>query len=223
MSAYDGNGNQRSLLVPSTDGWDDAAKDASDRLIQGQILLFADWRYTAGKERESVALGRRLIARSTLHYWRRWEGGKIVQHILRQPGKKLPERDALGYDDRNEWDIGLDGEPQDPWQETRSILFEDPSTAELYTFVTTSGGGRSAVVTLGDQISRVRAVHADAVPLVELQAAEMKTQHGPKSKPVFRVVQWLTSDGTPVGERSVSAKEAKRLADDREMGDEIPF
>src|SRR5215831_115654 len=223
MSAYDGNGNQRSLLVPSTDGWDDAVKDASDRLIQGQILLFADWRYTAGKEREPVALGRRLIARSTLHYWRRWEGGKIVQHILRQPGKKLPERDALGYDDRNEWDIGLDGEPQDPWQETRSILFEDPSTAELYTFVTTSGGGRSAVVTLGDQISRVRAVHADAVPLVELQAAEMKTQHGPKSKPVFRVVQWLTSDGTPVGERSVSAKEAKRLADDREMGDEIPF
>src|SRR5262245_20222451 len=178
---------------------------------------------TAGKERESVALGRRLIARSTLHYWRRWEGGKIVQHILRQPGKKLPERDALGYNDRNEWDIGLDGEPQDPWQETRSILFEDPSTAELNTFVTTSGGGRSAVVTLGDQIWRVRAVHADAVPLVELQAAEMKTQHGPKSKPVFRVVQWLTTDGTPVGERSVSAKEAKRLADDREMGDEIPF
>ena len=190
MSAYDGNGDQRSLL----DGWDDAAKEASDRLIQGQILLFADWRYTAGKEREPVALGRRLIASSTLHYWRRWEGGKIVQHILRQPSKKLPERDALGYDDRNEWDIGLDGDPQDPWQETRSIMFEDPSTAGLYTFVTTSGGGRSAVVTLGDQISRVRY----AVPLV-LQAAEMKTQHGPKSKPVFRVVQWLTTDGTPVG------------------------
>src|SRR5215472_9232504 len=87
MSAYDGNGNQRSLLVPSTDGWDDAAKDASDRLIQGQILLFADWRYTAGKERVPVALGRRLIARSTLHYWRRWEGGKIVQHTCVKPAR----------------------------------------------------------------------------------------------------------------------------------------
>src|SRR5262245_33310169 len=60
MSAYDGNGNQRSLLVPSTDGWDDAAKDASDRLIQGQILLFADWRY----RRQGTRVGR---ARKAAH------------------------------------------------------------------------------------------------------------------------------------------------------------
>jgi hypothetical protein len=232
MTAYDEDyGNHRSVVVPGTDGWADAAQDAAGRLIQGRMLLYADWRYTAGKEREEIPLGTRLVALSTLHYWRRWEGGDLVEYIMRQPGKKLPERDTLGYDDANEWEPGPDGmTPQDPWQETRSILLEHPKTAELFTFVTVSGGGKSAVIALGDQIARVRAVYPDAVPLIELQAAEMPTKYGPKSKPVFRVVQWRATDGLPIAERTVSPREAKKVADQREreeidaqINDGIPF
>ena len=29
---------------PATDGWDDAAAEAAERTIRGQLLKFADWR-----------------------------------------------------------------------------------------------------------------------------------------------------------------------------------
>jgi hypothetical protein len=93
-----------------------------------------------------------------------------------------------------------------------------------YTFSTSSWGGRNAVSDLGDQIARMRSVHADAVPLVELRAAEMPTKFGKKSKPVFKVVGWKTADqeSVPAG-RQITAQQAKREVDEAEMSDEIPF
>ena len=153
---------------------------------------------------------------------------------MRQPGQRLPERDELGHDDEDEWENGPNGEPQDPWRNTQLVRLVDPETAEAYTFSTSSYGGRGAVIELGDQIARMRTVHPDAVPIVELRAAEMPTKFGRKSKPLLKVVGWKTANAEPPlskareapAERLISPKEAKWAQDQalrQEIDDDIPF
>jgi hypothetical protein len=213
--------------LPADDGWADASVEAGERMIRGRLLKFADWKYRAGKEQELIEDGRALAALATVAMWVRWEDGKPVQHIVREPGRRLPERDELGHNKKDEWQVDSKGEPQDPFQNTRLVYFIDPRTAEAFTFSTSSWGGRNAVTDLGDQITRMRSIHKDAVPIVELRAAEMPTQHGRKSKPVFKIIGWKTTSSggeqaTPV-EGQITAQQAKREVDRHEMDEDIPF
>jgi hypothetical protein len=144
---------------------------------------------------------------------------------MREPGRRLPDRDELGYTDETEWEDGPSGDSQDPWRNTRWVYLVDPVTAEAFTFTISSWGGRGAVGDLGDQISRMRSVHPDAVPIVELRAAEMPTRFGRKSKPLFKVVSWRSADtNKPVPvEKQITAKQASDEVYRHEMDDEIPF
>ena len=142
--------------IPADDGWDDAAGEASERTIRGHLLKFGDWRWTLGKEATAVDNGTRLIALATVAMWVRWEDGKPVEHIVRRPGERLPEREKLSHTDEEEWETGPGGEPKDPWANTRLVYLVDPDTAEAYTFSTSSWGGRDAVIELGDTIARMR-------------------------------------------------------------------
>jgi len=86
----------------------------------------------------------------------------------------------------------------------------------------------------------MRTVHPDAVPIVELRAAEMPTKFGKKSRPVFKVVGWRTASAGLSAESAKPASVAKpapaerliapqeverteRQIRDREIDDEIPF
>ena len=218
--------NNHSLMkpAPASDGWNDAAQEAGERTIRGTLLKFADWRWTAGKEATPVENGTKLVALATVAMWVRWEDSKPVEYRFREPGRRLPDREELGHDDESLWDKGPGGEPQDPWRNTRLVYLIDPSTAEAFTFSTSSWGGRSAVIDLGDQIARMRSVHPDAVPIVELRAMEMPTKYGKKSKPAFKVVGWKTADqGSMPAELQITVQQAKREVDEAEMADEIPF
>jgi hypothetical protein len=191
-------------------------------MIRGNLLLFADWQWTVGKEKTAIEGGKRLLALATAAAWVRWWDGKPTQHILRQPGKQLPARDALGDLDESAWQVGPDGEPRDPWQSTRYVYFVDPETEEAYTYITASGGGRNAVSDLGDQIQRKRHAHPSAVPVVELGAAPMPTKYGRKSKPVLKVVGWVREEEpeTAPPPKTVTARKVITVGD---MDDEIPF
>jgi hypothetical protein len=221
--------NNHSLMkqqtMPADDGWDDAANEAGERTIRGTLLKFSDWHWTAGKEATEIETGTRLVALATAAMWVRWQDGKPVEYRVRQSGRRLPDREELGYDDDEEWEEGPSGERQDPWRNTRLVYLVDPQTAEAFTFSTSSWGGRGAVTDLGDQISRMRSVRPDAVPIVELQAVEMPTKYGRKSKPAFKIVGWKSAAGdksAPV-ERQITARQAKREIDESEMDDSIPF
>jgi hypothetical protein len=217
---------QQPAAAPANDGWDDAAQEASERTIRGTLLKFADWRWTTGKEAAPVADGTKLVALATAAMWVRWRDGKPAEYRMREPGRRLPDRDELGDDDESQWDKDLSGEPQDPWRNTRLVYLVDPTSAAAFTFSTSSWGGRGAVSDLGDQIARMRSVHADAVPIVELRAAEMPTKYGRKSKPMFKIVEWRTADAeqpAPV-ERQITLQKAKQeVARINDMDDEIPF
>ena len=209
--------------LPANDGWGDAANEAAEHTIRGKLLKFSDWKWYSGKESTMVPDGTRLVALATAAGWVRWENGKPVEYHMRTPGRRLPDRDELGYDDQDEWETGLDGEPKDPLQNTRWVYLLDPETAEAFTFTTSSYGGRGAVADLGDQIARMRGVHADAVPVVELRAVEMPTKFGRKSKPVFKVVSWKTASGAEPSERQVPAKQAENEVRKREIDDDFVY
>ena len=216
---------QQPAAVPANDGWGDAAAEASERMIRGTLLKFADWRWTTGKEAPPVADGTKLVALATVAMWVRWEDKKPAEYRMRESGRRLPDREELGHNDESQWDKDLSGEPQDPWRNTRLVYLVNPSTAAAFTFSTSSWGGRGAVSDLGDQIARMRSVHADAVPIVELRAAEMPTKYGRKSKPVFKIVEWKTADAeqaAPV-ERQITMQKAKQEVARNDMDDEVPF
>ena len=218
---------QRALSKPppTTDGWHDAAAEAGERQIRGTLLKFTDRRWTAGKEAAPVEDGTRLVALATSAMWVRWEDGKPAEYRMREPGRRLPNRDELDHLDESLWEEGPGGEPQDPWRNTRLVYLVDPRTAEAYTFSTSSWGGRSAVTDLGDQIVRMRSARPDAVPIVELRSAEMPTRFGRKSKPLFKIVGWKMADAAEAApvERVLPAAKAEQQLGRREMDDEIPF
>jgi hypothetical protein len=225
---------ERKSAPIASDGWNDTAAEAEERLIRGTLLKFADWRWSSGKEGEAVEVkeGRRLVAGATAAAWVKWQGGKPVEYRLREAGVRMLERYELGDNDRVGWEAGPDGAPRDPWQNTRFVHLIDPQTAEAFTFSTASWGGRDCVINLADQIKRMRSKHADAVPLVELGAAPMSTKFGRKSKPVLRVVGWRTASATvvldqpeqqlpaPVTDATSALAERKPVND---MDDDIPF
>lgn len=172
------------------DGWDDAAAETNERILRGTLLKFSDWNWSRGKEAQPLQRGTRLVALATAAAWVRWKDGKPVEARVREPGKKLAERDELGDADEALWEKSPDGRARDPWQNTRLVYLVDPNTAEAFTFSTSSFGGREAVINLGDQVARMRMAHPNITPVVSLEAAPMITRFGKKSKPVFRIVDW---------------------------------
>jgi len=101
------------------------------------------------------------------------------------------------------------------------VYLVDPQTAEEFTFSTSSLGGRDCVINLAGQIKRMRGKHPDAVPLVKLGAAPMKTKFGRKSKPVLKVVDWLNTVPAVVIEQPGRRLSLPQAAND--LNDDIPF
>jgi hypothetical protein len=186
---------QNDLTTTTNDGWLDVAVEANQRVLRGTLIRFADWNWTRGKEAELIEKGTQLVATGTAAAWVKWQDGKPVETRLRQPGSAMPEREELGNTDEASWETGPDKRPKDPWQNTRFVYLVDPKTAESFTFSTSSFGGREAVLHLGDAIARMRSMHADAMPVVALEAAPMQTRYGRKSKPAFRITGWKSANG----------------------------
>ncbi len=210
------------MPFPTDDGWQDAANETAGRLLRGTILLFADWIWTSGKNKTRMPDGTRFAALATVALWVRWENNKPVEHRVRQPGRALPDREELDHSDETLWELDRDGKPQDPWRNSRYVYLVKVDDAAAYTFCTSSGGGRSAVADLGDQITRMRTVYPDAQPIVELAAEAMLTKYGRKSKPLFKIIGWKTASGEPV-ERQITAQTAAETVYRSEIDDEIPF
>jgi hypothetical protein len=219
-------------IIQNDDGWGDAAAENAERVIKGTLLKFSDWRWTKGKEGTEVKEGTTLVALGTSAAWVKWHNGKPVEYQMRQPGQKLPDRSELSDPEGcGTWETGPDGEPKDPWQNTRFIHLVDPISAEAYTFVTASWGGRHAVNELAEQIQRVRYGEPGASPLVELRAEPWVTRFGRKSRPFFKLIGWRGGGpevidqrgGGPRNGRPTPALVEASVITSRSIDDEVAF
>jgi hypothetical protein len=175
--------------------WEQAAAENAGNYIQGDVIRFRDGRYYIGKEGRAAPEGMRLAVVDLRSCWVRWEGGRPAEQVEQSPGSRLITREELRFLNESEWDAGLDGEPRDPWQDSRYLSLIDSKTAASYTFITATWGGRSAIAALSDQIARAQRAHSGALPIVELKWTEMPTQYGRKTKPLFEVVDWRRGPG----------------------------
>ena len=81
-----------------------------------------------------------LLADDTLVGWIKFNGvGEAPdrQMGLLFDGYEVPARESLGDLDPKDWDLGLDNQPQDPWQHQHNIVLQNTETNELFTFSTT--------------------------------------------------------------------------------------
>jgi hypothetical protein len=187
------------------------AEKAGNNLIVGKMLKFTiDGKYKVDKA-DILPDNTSLVAIDVTTGWVNWQDGKPQEHRVTHPGQLHPDRADLPDQDKATWERGLNGEPADPWRDTRYLRLIDPRTGQDYTFVTDTYGGRKAVGDLKSQIANVRFAYPGAVPVVQLGSTMMQTAFGLKPRPEFKVVGWRNKNNEVMqlthGEQSKPGKE----------------
>jgi hypothetical protein len=138
-----------------------------------------------------------------------------IQGLLYE-GFVMPLRSTLGDTDETKWEKGLSGQPQDPWQHQMSLVLQEVSTQEIFTFTTTSQTGRRAVGALLRHYERLRRVPEDLYPVVRLKTGGFEHKDprvGWVATPQFVVVGKAPKNTAVKPDTSVGA----------DMNDAIPF
>ena len=192
--------------VPVADGFAVGEKPANIMIV-GQMIKFDNGIYKVNKT-ETLPPDIELVAIGVTTAWVKWREKRPVEHRVTL-SQQHPDRDDLPDQNKAEWEIGLDGQPVDPWKDTRYLRLIDPLTSADYTFVTDSIGGRRGVFDLKSQIRNVRYAHPNALPLIKLRTTTMKTRYGLKPRPLFEVIGWRGKSGPtakPFGQNGGSSQ-----------------
>jgi hypothetical protein len=146
------------------------------------------------------------------------EGQPPDRHMgLLYDGFIMPERSTLGDDDQAMWDMGLNGQPQDPWQHQIYLVLERrDETHELFTFVTSSITGRRAIGNLLRHYDRMEKAKAGAYPIIRLKVGGFNHRDdrvGWVKVPVIAVVGRAPKESTAKPDSSLAA----------DLNDQIPY
>jgi hypothetical protein len=139
-----------------------------------------------------------------------------VQGMLTD-GFRLPPRNSLGETDESKWEVGLSGQPEDPWKHQIVGLLQKTDSDELYSFLATNPTSRGAVTDLISHCQRRKRSGKNDYPIVKLGTSSFERREPPKVKvwkPHFTVVGHQPKEGI------VDPANASLSAD---MSDRIPF
>ena len=184
------------LATPSNP-WLEAAEEAGGGF--GKILKFVKGKWKVGDE--VVPEGTEYIA-----YIDEVAGGYVKfedksvtdRRIVKVAAGKAPKREELGDDDSNQWEIGPDGKPRDPWV-LQWLLPMSPVDAEgdLTVYCTSSKGGISAIGSLCKVYGRSE--RNGLLPIVALKCASYKhPEFGEIDKPDLPIVGMHGSVAPPL-------------------------
>jgi hypothetical protein len=164
----------------------------TQRAFPGVLIKFNKGDWAVGKEGEVLPVGTRLVPclSSLMLGWQCWQNGEPADARMGYyvEGFKPAKRRELGDLDRELWDVGLNGEPRDPWCFVNALPFVSPNRELVYTFVTSSFGGRNAVDDLCVEHSKSP---PGKYPLIELATSSYvhsKREIGRVKTPVFHIV-----------------------------------
>src|SRR5258706_1354132 len=168
--------------------------------IVGELLKFAKGDYLAGQDNREIQIGTRLVANmDTLETgWMYWADGKPTESRmgLVAEGFAPAWRKDLGDLDKSLWAHDDKNEPRDPWQRTENIQFADRD-GKIYTFSTSSVGGRNALRDLCGDYAHGRRQHPKDHPVIELGVdsyMHSNKQLGKIKTPTFVIVGWHPKD-----------------------------
>jgi hypothetical protein len=207
-------------LVPVSDGWDAAANDASASHAKGGSIKFDAGAYFIGREKTLVEESRQFVAIDIREGWMFLKKDCPAEFAMRPIGGPKPARPD-SFTNSSEWPPGS----ADPWRYSKFLYLLDPATAEVFTFTSSTTGGRIGISDLTAQIQLMRSTRPGAVPIVELQSRGMKTKFGMKPRPFFQVVGWRVKSDEAT---KLIAEHTDKAEDDdgktvNLFDDEIPF
>ena len=151
--------------------------------------------------------------------WTKFEDNRVADRRLYcvARGEQPPEREDLDERDESTWTAGLDGKPQDPWQQQFLLPLEDPTSGEVVVFATGSFGGKRAVGALCSAWAKREKRGYHGQPLVQLQCGELPTKKfGKVPAPEFKIVGWRDTAGDVFVEPPPAMSE-------KDFGDQVPF
>jgi hypothetical protein len=170
---------------------------ATPRTWLGDLMRFSKFgEYIAGIEGAEIESGTSLIAlMSHLEVgWQCWRDSRPAGQRMGRiaQGFVPPRRAELGDLDKSTWEKFEDGREKDPWTFSNSLPLAD-ADGRLFTFVTSSKGGLSAVGELSKAYGRHLRQSPDELPIVSLGVRSY--QHSNRSfgeirYPVFEVTGW---------------------------------
>jgi hypothetical protein len=169
--------------------------------ITGTLLKFSKGDWLAGKENRQITPGTRMVADMDSYSvgWIRWSNGKPTDpRMIRIVDRLKPaQRDDLGDQDCELWETDDKGAPRDPWQFTNNLVMADPETGEVFTFTTSSKGGRRALDKLCQAYGLERVRHRDEWPVVELGIDSYQhpnKAYGRIKEPILKISGWIPKD-----------------------------
>ena len=210
--------------VAITDGWDAQANDSAASPMKGSSIKFDAGAYFIGREKTLIQPDRQFVAIDVREGWQFLKKDCPAEYSMRAVGGPKPPR-PNSFADPSEWLDGLDGDPADPWKYAKFLYLLDPSSAEVFTFTSSTTGGRIGISDLTAQIQLMRNTRPGAVPIVELQSRQMKTKFGMKPRPFFQVCGWRvkSEEATKLIADSADKSSGEGTETTNALDDEIPF
>ena len=128
--------------------------------------------------------------------------GKGLQPIRKMglvfDGFNPVERNELDDQDQSLWEVGISGEPTDPWQFQILLPLQDTESGELLIFGTTSKTGRGACDNVISMCERMQRSEPDYYPIIRLDVGSYLHKNpriGKVLKPQFtRIGRALKAD-----------------------------
>jgi hypothetical protein len=176
------------------DPYAEYANEVSSRPFAGDLLRFTKHgEYKAGQEQEVIDEGVKMLVYmpGMKRGWVKWAEQQPVTHImgLVNEGFRPPPREELGDDNEDEWET-LNDRPIDPWQMTNYLPMCDIK-GNLFTFVTASKGGLSAIGLISEAYAMRRRMKPDEIPVIELLSRSYQHKDfGETFAPLFKIVGW---------------------------------
>jgi hypothetical protein len=141
--------------------------------VSGRLLKFKDGGFHTTDDGKPVDKDAEfiLLAPETQIGWIRFNGeGETPDRVmgLLFDGFEMPSRESLGDTDPAQWEVGLNGHPADPWSHQQSVVLQNTTTHELFTFTTTSLTGRRAVGEALKHYQRMQRTAPGELPIVRL-------------------------------------------------------
>jgi hypothetical protein len=209
---------QQVQVQPEADDDDFGAPATDDRIIQGVLIKCVDGNW---RDRDKQPVPSKMMALTTFTVVQRWQNNKPEPTIDGRVSP-LPDVNKLNAAiPESEWEKGKDGKPRPPWQRQEAVYLLDEATAQKYTFASGTIGAQIAVEKLRDRVRSMRMLRgAKVLPVVELDNAPMKTRHGEKLRPEFKVASWCK-----IGDRKATPaiEHVKPPTVAEELSDDIPF
>ena len=159
--------------VAGKNPFENYADSVDNQMLLGPILKFTKGDYLIGRDAEECPESELVaLMHGLMHGWVRWDDNVPVEHIMGSlmEGFAPPALETLGHRDKSLWELDSNGEPRDPWQKSVYLPMVSVNGEAVYTFATSSDGGRSrAIAPLCREYGNHMRQYPEELPVIGLE------------------------------------------------------